>query len=180
VTRLMLRLRPAAAVMIAVGLTTGLFGALPAVAQTGDPSMAGTGWVMSPRTPKRHPIPPTVSYPVEQGLTARTIALHRAALEAWPQITTYYGYRNDPSSDHYSGRALDLMIPSYTTSSGRALGDQVAAWAVANAAGFGLDYVIWDQHIWSVRRADEGWRLMADRGSDSANHKNHVHVSVVA
>jgi len=119
------------------------------------------------------------SYPVEQGLTPRAIAVHRAALEAWPQITTYYGYRNDPSSDHYYGRALDLMIPGYTTDAGKALGGQVAAWAVAHQQSLGIQYVIWNQRIWNVSRASEGWRLMPDRGSDSANHKNHVHISVL-
>jgi hypothetical protein len=31
-----------------------------------------------------------------------------------------------------------------------------------------------------VQRDKEGWRYMAGRGSDSANHKNHVHVTVFA
>jgi hypothetical protein len=118
------------------------------------------------------------SYPVEKGLTANAIGVHRAARAAWPEIKTYYGYRNDPSSDHYTGKALDLMIPGYTSSTGKKLGADVAAWAVANQPNLHIQYVIWDQHIWNVSRADEGWRLMADRGSDSANHKNHVHISV--
>jgi uncharacterized protein YgiM (DUF1202 family) len=138
-------------------------------------------WVVSKFLTKRRPsTAPTPSYPVEKGLTARAIAVHRAALKAWPQITTYYGYRNDPSSDHYLGRALDLMIPDYKTAAGKALGYKVAAWAQANQKNLGIQYVIWNQHIWNVSRASEGWRLMADRGSDSANHKNHVHISVLA
>ena len=38
--------------------------------------------------------------------------------------------------------------------------------------------MIWDQRIWNIERDREGWRFMANRGSDSANHKNHVHVTV--
>ena len=33
------------------------------------------------------------------------------------------------------------------------------------------------QHIWSVERAGEGWRGMSDRGSTTANHYDHVHVT---
>lgn len=122
--------------------------------------------------------PPPPNDGVEKGLTPNTIAVHRAAMKAFPQITTYYGYRNDPSSDHYQGRALDLMIPGYTTAAGKALGYEVAAWAVANIATLKIDYIIWDQRIYSQARASEGWRAMANRGSDSANHKDHVHISV--
>jgi len=142
--------------------------------QTASPS--ASRWVTSRVVAKRRSAEP--GYPVEEGLTANAIAVHRAARAAWPQITTYYGYRNDPGSDHYTGKALDLMIPNYSTAGGRALGDQVADWAVAHQSDLHIQYVIWDQHIWNVSRASEGWRLMADRGSDSANHKNHVHISV--
>jgi hypothetical protein len=71
------------------------------------------------------------------------------------------------------------MIPNYTSATGKALGAKVAAWAQANQARLGIEYVIWDQHIWNVKRASEGWRLMTDRGNDSANHKNHIHITVL-
>jgi uncharacterized protein YgiM (DUF1202 family) len=118
------------------------------------------------------------SYAVEKGLKPNAIKVHRAALARFPQIRTYYGVRKDPIPDHPSGRALDLMIPSYTSKAGKALGSQVAAWARANAKALGIQYVIWNQHIWNIQRDKEGWRYMADRGGDSANHKNHVHVTV--
>ncbi|MGL5866083.1 MAG: M23 family metallopeptidase, partial [Dermatophilaceae bacterium] len=47
-----------------------------------------------------------------------------------------------------------------------------------NAADLGVKYVIWRQRIWSVERADEGWRPMADRGSVTENHFDHLHVSL--
>ena len=47
-----------------------------------------------------------------------------------------------------------------------------------NARELGINYVIWHQHIWNIERDAEGWRYMADRGSDSANHINHVHITV--
>ena len=38
--------------------------------------------------------------------------------------------------------------------------------------------VIWAQHIWTPVRSSEGWRSMPDRGSPTANHYDHVHISV--
>jgi uncharacterized protein YgiM (DUF1202 family) len=117
---------------------------------------------------------------VERGLQPNAIKVHRAARAKYPQITTYYTVRPGVFTDHSTGRALDLMIPNYRSASGKALGFQVAAWAKANAESLGINYVIWNQHIWNVTRDSEGWRYMADRGGDSANHKNHVHITVFA
>jgi uncharacterized protein YgiM (DUF1202 family) len=115
---------------------------------------------------------------VERGLTPNAVKVHRAARVQFPRIATYYGVRPDSIPDHPSGRALDLMIPGYTSASGKALGGEVAAWARVNAKGLGIQYVIWNQRIWNIQRDQEGWRPMADRGGDSANHKNHVHITV--
>jgi uncharacterized protein YgiM (DUF1202 family) len=120
----------------------------------------------------------TGSFAVEKGLKPNAIKVHGAARAKFPKITTYYGVRQDSIPDHPSGRALDLMIPAYTSKSGKALGQEVANWARANAKSLGIQYVIWNQHIWNVQRDKEGWRFMADRGGDSANHKNHVHITV--
>ncbi len=48
----------------------------------------------------------------------------------------------------------------------------------AHYAALGVSYVIYSQRIWSVERAGEGWRGMSNRGSATANHYDHVHVSV--
>ncbi|MEL4505786.1 SH3 domain-containing protein [Luteococcus sp. H138] len=94
----------------------------------------------------------------------------------FPQISSIGGYRAGDGGDHGSGRAVDVMIPNYR--SNRALGSEIANHLRANASRLGVSYVIWDQKIWSVQRSSEGWRYMSNRGSDNANHKNHVHVSV--
>jgi len=122
--------------------------------------------------------PATPAYPVEKGLKPNAIKVHRAVRATFPQITSIGGVRRDPLPDHPSGRALDLMIPNYKSASGKALGQKVALWAKANARSLGINYVIWNQHIWNIERDKEGWRYMADRGGDSANHKNHVHITV--
>lgn len=115
---------------------------------------------------------------VEKGLQANALKVLAEVRQQFPQIRTIYGVRPDAIPDHPSGRALDLMIPSYESAEGRALGKQIADWAKANRKSLGIEYIIWDQHIWSVARSSEGWRWMADRGGDSANHRNHVHISV--
>jgi uncharacterized protein YgiM (DUF1202 family) len=115
---------------------------------------------------------------IEKGLGRNAIKLYRGSRAAFPQVRTYYGRRPGTGSDHNVGNALDIMLPNYKSASGRALGNQIAAWTQANKTTFNVTYVIWNQRIWSVRRASEGWRPMASRGSDSANHIDHVHVSV--
>lgn len=117
---------------------------------------------------------------VERGLKPNAIKVHRATRAKFPQIATFYTLRAGVFTDHSTGRALDLMIPNYRSASGEALGYKVAEWAKANAKPLGINYVIWNQHIWNVTRDSEGWRYMADRGGDSANHKDHVHITVFA
>ena len=117
---------------------------------------------------------------VERGLKPNAIAVHRAMRARFPQISVYGGVRPSVIPDHEQGRALDCMIPDYRSASGKALGDEAAAWAKANARSLGINYVIWNQHIWNITRDSEGWRYMADRGSDSANHLNHIHITVFA
>lgn len=118
-------------------------------------------------------------YAVEKGLKPNAIKVHRAAMKAFPQIVTYYGVRKDPIPDHPSGRALDLMLPgSYRSKASQDLGYRIRNWARAHARELGIQYVIFHQHIWNIQRDSEGWRFMSSRGSDTANHINHVHITV--
>lgn len=106
----------------------------------------------------------------EAGLTSSAVLLFRAVCAAFPQLTTYGGY--DAHGEHASGRAIDFMI----TDSGT--GQAVADFVQAHASTLHVYDVIWQQHIWTPERASEGWRYMSDRGSPTANHMDHVHVSV--
>ena len=107
---------------------------------------------------------------VESGLVAHTVEVYRAVCAAFPAVTSWGG-RSGDGGDHGSGRALDIMCTG-------SLGDAIAAYVRAHASELGVSYVIWSQHIWSVQRSSEGWRAMSDRGSTTANHYDHVHVSV--
>ena len=59
-----------------------------------------------------------------------------------------------------------------------ATGWAIADFLRANYGSFGIEYIIYSQKIWSVERGGEGWRGMSDRGSVTANHYDHVHVTV--
>jgi hypothetical protein len=107
---------------------------------------------------------------VESGLQANTVKLYRAVCAAFPAVNRWGG-RSGSGGDHGVGRALDIMCTG-------SLGDAIASYVRSHAAKFGVKEVIWQQHIWSVQRSSEGWRPMADRGSTTANHYDHVHVSV--
>ena len=57
-------------------------------------------------------------------------------------------------------------------------GDAVAAFDKANARQFNIKYIIWKQRIWFPGNGPDQWRWMADRGSITENHYDHVHLSV--
>lgn len=69
-------------------------------------------------------------------------------------------------SDHPAGLAVDFMMRG-------ARGDRLAACALANREALGVSYVIWEQRI----NFGDGWQRMEDRGGDTENHVDHVHVS---
>jgi uncharacterized protein YraI len=80
---------------------------------------------------------------------------------------------HDPSAD----RAVDMMMAKYGTKpkDGGAHGTKIANFALKNDAKYKVMYVIWYQRINS--NDGRGWRMMADRGSITQNHYDHVHVS---
>lgn len=111
-------------------------------------------------------------------------AIVRLIRAEFPEIKTMYGWRasSNYSSDHPGGRALDIMIPKYSTASGKALGDRIARYLQDDHKNLHIHYLIWRQRSWNVERntAVTAWKKMADRGGATANHYDHVHVSVYA
>ena len=106
---------------------------------------------------------------VENGLQPNTVKLYRAVCAAFPAVNAWGG--RSGSGDHGAGRALDIMCTG-------SLGDAIANYVRSHASEFGVSEVIWARRIWTVQRSGEGWRPMEDRGSGTANHYDHVHVSV--
>ncbi|WP_231979238.1 hypothetical protein [Tessaracoccus coleopterorum] len=112
------------------------------------------------------------------GLDQTNANVQRIVRDIWNRysaIKTMYGWRRDVTPDHPAGRAVDVMIPNYK--SNKALGWEIAEYYRAHASEYNISYIIFDQKIWSTARNKEGWRSMANRGGDTANHKDHVHIN---
>jgi peptidoglycan hydrolase-like protein with peptidoglycan-binding domain len=77
------------------------------------------------------------------------------------------------TSEHKEGRAWDWHIPS--TTKDRATAQHVLGWLTANhgemARRFGIEYIIWNKHIWGVYRMSDGWRPY----SGVSDHTDHIH-----
>jgi hypothetical protein len=86
-------------------------------------------------------LPVGVAY--EAGLQPNTVVAARAVSQRFPQIAEIDGVRPDPKPWHPSGLAIDIMIPNSGSPEGIALGDEILAFAMANAGRFGLQDVIW-------------------------------------
>lgn len=118
---------------------------------------------------------------VESGLRPTALGYLRCAVVAFPQVKSWGGYRSSATSidkqGHPAGLAIDVMIPDYKSATGIALGDQVAEWTIQNREALGVKYLIWRQRQWTPAR---GWTNMSDRGGDTANHFDHVHVTLSA
>lgn len=79
----------------------------------------------------------------EAGLQPNTVLAARAVSQRFPQIGEIGGVRPDSKPWHPSGLAIDIMIPNAESPEGIALGDEIMAFALANAGRFGLQDVIW-------------------------------------
>jgi hypothetical protein len=105
---------------------------------------------------------------VPSGVSPNIVKVHEAVCANFPEITTYGTFRGD--GEHAQGLAVDIM-----TSGDR--GWQVAEFVRAHYSELGVNYIMYSQRIWSVERSSEGWRYVEDRGSTTANHYDHVHVT---
>jgi hypothetical protein len=114
---------------------------------------------------------PCGSASVEYGLQPGAVRLYRAVCNAFPGQISHFGGLG--AGEHANGKAIDFMVYGNA-----ALGQQVANFLRSHAYELGLYDIIWQQRIWTPTRASEGWRWMANRGSITANHYDHVHSSV--
>lgn len=93
-----------------------------------------------------------------------------AAQQAGHDVWYMWGYDGNASNtEHHSGRALDFMVRNH------AAGQWVRDYIWKNRARLGLQHVIWEQHITSTVTSPGVVRKMADRGSVTENHMDHVH-----
>lgn len=131
-------------------------------------------------TPAAEPAP---AQPVAQtGSSVDTTGLQPHAAAFANEVANTYGVtdigtvREGDTGDHGSGLAVDFMVPQ-----GSEVGDQIAQHAASNMAANNISYVIWEQQFYGPTNNVYGpantWNQMPDRGSATANHYDHVHVS---
>ena len=96
-------------------------------------------------------------------------SVHRAVCNAFPEITSYGGWGG--GGEHASGRAVDIMV------SGVELGTAVADFVRAHASGCASPTSSGPSTS-GRRPRRRGLAGMPSRGSATANHYDHVHVSV--
>ncbi|AXQ51452.1 tape measure protein [Mycobacterium phage Amochick] len=105
------------------------------------------------------------------GALPYTQALRELMFRQFPALKDIGTYRApDGFNEHSSGRAADVMIPNYNTPQGLALGNQVASFALSLP---GTERVMWQHRTWYP---DGRSNWVEERGSDTANHMDHVHV----
>ncbi len=116
------------------------------------------------------------------GLTPRAAHVRQLVIDTFG-VTDIDGFATDghaPGSDHYTGRAIDVMLTPLAPAN-TALGWQIARYLQSSAHALGIKYLIWDRRIWSPERAGEGWRPYrhpSGRSDPTLDHFDHVHVSV--
>ncbi len=120
------------------------------------------------------PAAPSGAYTGGITSTCASIGLIPTAQQLCSAVQTTFGLTNiggyRPSADeHGTGQAIDFMISS------AAQGDAIAAYVQQHSGQYNVKYVIWSQRYWTP---GSSWSLMADRGSITANHYDHVHVTV--
>jgi uncharacterized protein YraI len=172
------------------------FGNLKALTRIGITGVTKSGWIqvvtngragwirstyLSRSKPKPKPmsasagvsdVPCSISTAIESHLRSNGRSVYRAVCAAFgDSVSSFGGYRAGDGGDHGSGRAVDIMVSGEP-------GWVIARYVQAHARELSVTYVIYQQQIWLVGNPTSQWKVMQDRGSRTANHYDHVHVSV--
>lgn len=124
----------------------------------------------APQTvPAPAPVANYTSASCQIGVVANAAAMCEAVYANFP-VGTIGGLRPGDPGDHGTGHAIDIMVGGDS-----ATGTSIANWAIANIGTYNIKYIIWQQRTYWP--ASGTWQWMADRGSITANHYDHVHVS---
>lgn len=132
----------------------------------------------------------------DEGLTPDAKKVRAYINSQWGgKIADIYGVRQGANAmDHASGRALDIMIPNYSSAEGKALGNEISKYFQDHSKEYGIDYLIFDNKIWANGKTpDQSWSYAANANlygpkdwapygatsNDTQKHLDHVHISVV-
>ena len=147
---------------------TRMMGGEREIRRMNDAAMRGMHYEGNPRAYSRGGVVPHFAYGGVRPHVAFAGDEVTRALGRMPGGIGGVGARAN-ASDHPIGLALDFMSMGNV-----GLGNRVASYLTANWGRLAVKYLIWLQRIAS-RPGD--WRPMADRGSPTANHMDHVHAS---
>ncbi|MGN9838954.1 coiled-coil domain-containing protein [Nonomuraea sp. H19] len=114
------------------------------------------------------------------GLTPRMVSVRAEIMQNFPMRYGVGCLRPGDPGEHGKGRACDFMMSrggTMAAGADGANGDALADWLIKNGARLGVMYIIWKQRYYDIRSGG-GWDPMSDRGGVTANHYDHVHVSV--
>ncbi|MGK8506915.1 hypothetical protein ACRS5S_02285 [Nocardia asiatica] len=143
--------------------------AVPPPVQPAQAAAAAEPPPLSEKQAAQHPPPPPPPVPCSTELagTRPHVAQVGNLLKQTFGVSDIGGAVGRGDGDHGAGLALDLMTSDF------ARGDAIADFVLANKQRFGVTYVIWRQRY----NDGSGWSYLEDRGSLTANHYDHVHVS---
>lgn len=151
--------------------------ASPTASPTAAPTASPTPPPVTPEPPQK-PSGPKAKVHNYKRLTKKAKKVANKVRDDWRRIKSIGGWRAGSrySGDHPAGRAIDVMIPKWKKNA-------KLGWSIAkhfakksNAKKFKIHYVIFRKKIWTVQNPH--WRAMANRGGATANHFDHVHISV--
>jgi hypothetical protein len=142
---------------------------VPPAVQPDPPDIKEEAVVVDVKTPPKTPLSRTNA--------CHTIGVMPQVAESCDQImNAVHGVKNlggyssrSGASCHPRRLAIDFMVGS-----DRELGDQLAEYVLENRVELGVTGVIWQQRSSYL---GQPWKYMSDRGSATANHRDHVHVS---
>ncbi|MGA8117904.1 MAG: hypothetical protein WCA46_30065 [Actinocatenispora sp.] len=123
----------------------------------------------------------SVDDPTTSGcITPRLLHAYQEARKAgYTRFTACYRPQED-GGEHPRGRACDFSVTpdgfgGVASGDAKNYGNNLAAWFIANSDRLAVLYVIWFRQIWLP---GVGWQNYNGSGSPSAEHTNHVHLSV--
>jgi len=117
--------------------------------------------------------------PANGCITPRTFhALNQAKAAGFKRYVSCF--RSGGSGEHPKGRACDFAAQTngfggVAAGGDRTYGNNLATYFINNSSRLAVLYVIWFRQIWLP---GSGWRSYSGSGSPSAEHTNHVHLSV--
>ncbi|GAA1756200.1 hypothetical protein [Kocuria aegyptia] len=120
------------------------------------------------------------------GLTPRAERLREAMTEVFGEQSLGgfapggVDHGHGAESTHYDGRAIDVFFRPVTEEN-RRQGWLLAHWLVAHAGDLDVQYVIFDDQVWSAHSARGQWQDYdaPEPGNEILRHLDHVHVDVL-